>query len=65
MNDVDLAKVRRHLAGAMVAFNELAEMTRDPRVKQGSEKWVQKRAEVSREMGWAQQALGLNAIEAI
>jgi hypothetical protein len=48
MNDV--AKVRRYLAGAMVAFNELAEMTGDPRVKQGSEKWVQKRAEVSREM---------------
>jgi hypothetical protein len=65
MNDVDLAKVRRRLAGAMVAINELAEMTGSPRVKQDSEKWVQKRAEVSREMTGAQQALGLNAIEAI
>jgi len=49
----------------MVAFNELAEMAEDSKWKPDNKKWVQKRAEASREMTLAQQALGLNAVEAI
>jgi len=62
------SRERDHLArpeGAIAAFNELAEMAEDPKVKPGSKKWIQKRAEASREMTLAQQALGLNAVKAI